>query len=159
MASPHVAGTVALMWSAAPQDIGNTRALLDQEAVDMDDTSCGGSPTDNNVWGEGRLDAYATVSAALGPTGTLQGTVTGNDSPIGNAKIQVTQPGSPVRNTSTDGAGGYSLILPIGTYDVTSSAFGFLTQTVNVTIEQNVIIDARFRIGRCAIASGLRGSS
>jgi len=45
MASPHVAGTVALMWSAAPAlvgDIAATRGLLDQTAIDTEDLSCGG---------------------------------------------------------------------------------------------------------------------
>ena len=39
MASPHVAGTVALMWSAAPAlkgDIAATRQLLDNTARDVD---------------------------------------------------------------------------------------------------------------------------
>jgi subtilisin family serine protease len=60
MASPHTAGTVALMWSAAPAlsgDIAATRALLDTTAIDVNDTSCGGTAADNNVFGEGRLDA------------------------------------------------------------------------------------------------------
>ncbi|MFD2352604.1 hypothetical protein ACFSTC_29975 [Nonomuraea ferruginea] len=56
MASPHVAATVALMWSASPGlhgDIAATRPLLDSTAVDVADTSCGGTAADNNVWGEG----------------------------------------------------------------------------------------------------------
>ena len=67
MASPHVAGTVALVWSAAPVligDIANTRALLDATAIDTDDRACGGTLQNNNVWGEGRLDALAAVSQA-----------------------------------------------------------------------------------------------
>jgi subtilisin family serine protease len=69
MASPHVAGTVALIWSAAPGKIGDitaTRALLDQTAIDTSNSQCGGTAADNNVWGEGRLDAYAAVNAAIG---------------------------------------------------------------------------------------------
>ncbi|HEX2417989.1 MAG TPA: S8 family serine peptidase, partial [Micromonosporaceae bacterium] len=66
MASPHVAGTVALMWSAAPAiqgDITATRQLLDDTAIDVANTTCGGTTDDNNVFGEGRLDAYAAVLA------------------------------------------------------------------------------------------------
>lgn len=58
MAAPHTAGAVALLWSAAPAlagDITATRELLDSTAVDVDDTSCGGTADDNNVWGEGKL--------------------------------------------------------------------------------------------------------
>jgi subtilisin family serine protease len=69
MSIPHVAGTVALMWSANPSligRVGTTRTLLDDSAVDVSDLSCGGTADDNNVWGEGRLDAFAAVEAALG---------------------------------------------------------------------------------------------
>lgn len=71
MAAPHVAGTVALMWSAAPdlvRDVDATRDLLDLVAIDVDDTTCGGTVADNNVWGQGRLDALAAVdNAVIGP--------------------------------------------------------------------------------------------
>jgi len=65
MATPHVAGTVALVWSAHPslrRDIAGTRAVLDDSAADVSNLQCGGSADDNNVWGEGRLDAFAAVS-------------------------------------------------------------------------------------------------
>src|SRR5439155_11854018 len=80
MATPHVAGAVALMLSAAPAligDIAQTRQILDQTAIDTSDTTCGGTAADNDVFGEGRLDAYAAVTASpRGPTGILRGTVT-----------------------------------------------------------------------------------
>jgi hypothetical protein len=66
MASPHVAGTVALIWSAAPsmaRDIAATRGVLDTTAVDKSG-SCGGDLANNNTYGQGRLDAYAAVNAA-----------------------------------------------------------------------------------------------
>ncbi|HEY3210116.1 MAG TPA: S8 family serine peptidase [Actinomycetota bacterium] len=72
MASPHVAGTVALIWAGAPsfrRDIPATRAVLDQTAVDVSDLTCGGSAGNNNVWGEGRLDAFAAVTKAKGLSG------------------------------------------------------------------------------------------
>jgi subtilisin family serine protease len=134
LAAPHLAGTVALIWSAAPGLIGNievTRALLDQTAVDVSDLSCGGTPGKNNVWGEGRLDAFAAVKAApRGSTGTIQGIVTdaGTGSPIGGATIQLAGPSN--QAIATDPTGRYSARVFTGTYDVSVSAFGYRSQTV-----------------------------
>ena len=51
-------------------DIDGTRALLDGTAIDVDSTACGGTADDNNVFGEGRLDALALLQAApVGDTG------------------------------------------------------------------------------------------
>jgi subtilisin family serine protease len=70
MATPHVAGTVALVWSAEPglvRDVAATRAVIDASSIDTSNLSCGGSPDNNNVWGEGRLDAFAAVDATASP--------------------------------------------------------------------------------------------
>jgi subtilisin family serine protease len=69
MAAPHVAGTIALIWStngapAFSRNIAGTRAVLDQTAIDVSNLTCGGSAGNNNVWGEGRLDAFAAVTEA-----------------------------------------------------------------------------------------------
>ncbi|SCL31872.1 Serine protease, subtilisin family [Micromonospora rhizosphaerae] len=135
MASPHVAATVALMWSAAATlvgDIAGTRALLDSTAIDTSDLSCGGTDADNNVWGEGRLDAFAAVDQSpRGPVGTLSGTVTNaaDGSPISGATIRVAGPAD--RTTATDANGRYTMVLPVGTYEVTATAFGFRQQAVS----------------------------
>jgi subtilisin family serine protease len=138
MASPHVAGTVALMWSAAPAligDINATRVLLDDTAIDTSNLTCGGTADDNNVWGEGRLDAFAAVdNSPRGPTGTLTGTVTNasNGTPIAGATVHASGPAD--RTATTNASGAYSLVAPVGDYVVTASAFGFATGTANVTI-------------------------
>ncbi|TML24059.1 MAG: hypothetical protein E6G32_04640 [Actinobacteria bacterium] len=133
MATPHVAATVALIWSAAPSligDIAGTRALLDSTADDMSDLSCGGTAGNNNVWGEGRLNAFAAVDQApRGPTGTLQGTVSGGGNLLEGATVHAAGPTN--RTVTTDAAGHYSMVLPVGSYDVTASAFGYASQTVN----------------------------
>ena len=135
MATPHVAGAVALMLSAAPSligDIAQTRTLLDQTAIDVSDLTCGGTAANNNVWGEGRLDAYAAVDASpRGPTGTLTGTVrdAGTSAPLVGATVAVT--GASSRTTSTNGSGVYTMTLPVGTYGVTASKFGYQSLSVN----------------------------
>ncbi|MGJ6965889.1 S8 family serine peptidase [Streptosporangium sp. G11] len=68
MASPHTAATVALIWAAVPSLRGNidaTRGILDSSAVPRPDTSCASAGTTNEVWGHGKLDAYAAVTRAM----------------------------------------------------------------------------------------------
>jgi subtilisin family serine protease len=68
MASPHVAATVALIWSENPalaRNIAATRAILDGSATDHSDLTCGGTAADNNVWGEGRLNAFEAVRSSV----------------------------------------------------------------------------------------------
>ena len=72
MATPHVSGAVALLWSAAPWLAGHvpeTEELLRATAVRLtSDQECGGVPgtaIPNPVFGWGRLDIFAAVSAAL----------------------------------------------------------------------------------------------
>ncbi len=78
MASPHVAGAVALLWSAAPDLIGQidtTGWVLQQNAFPLyTSEGCGGDgPTDlpNNTFGYGRLDILAAVNAAMNDAYTL----------------------------------------------------------------------------------------
>lgn len=72
MASPHVAGVVALMWSANPRLIGNidrTMEIIHETAEPRSNSeTCGGIPAGtfpNNTWGYGMVDAYHAVEAAL----------------------------------------------------------------------------------------------
>ncbi|WBB66168.1 S8 family serine peptidase [Micromonospora sp. WMMD812] len=74
MATPQVAGVVALMWSADPALVGDlprTRQLLRETATPAQPTYRSGDPADAcggpaNVTGAGLVDAYAAVRAARG---------------------------------------------------------------------------------------------
>ena len=73
MATPHVAGAVALLWSARAElqnDISSTRSVLDHAAIHILDGVCDGGPpvTPNNTFGKGRLDILAAVKARAIPT-------------------------------------------------------------------------------------------
>ncbi|WP_197701589.1 S8 family serine peptidase [Micromonospora echinospora] len=133
MAAPHVAGAIALAWSAAPTllgDVAATKALMDGSAVDTPDNQCGGTDDDNNVFGEGRLDALALLAAApTRDTGVLSGTVTDATSggPVAEAKVSLT--GLIARTVSTDASGRFELRLPVGAYDLSVSKFGYATDT------------------------------
>ncbi|WP_299538888.1 S8 family serine peptidase [uncultured Streptomyces sp.] len=143
MATPHVAGAVALLWSAAPSLIGKieeTRALLNEGAHDVDDTHCGGTAGMNNVWGEGKLDILASVDAAPHTAGTVTGKVT--DKATGAALAGVTvkagDSASGTRSVSTGSDGSYRVSLNPGTYDFTLSGYGYAEAKVTgVTIGEN----------------------
>ncbi len=73
MASPHVAGAAALIWSAAPELIGQielTEQVLIKSATPVYDSSCldsGEAVSPNPTYGYGRLDVLAAVKMALSP--------------------------------------------------------------------------------------------
>jgi serine protease AprX len=88
MATPHVAGAIALLWSARPALLGQiqqTIDLLNQAAVDVAFTGCSSSGVPNNVYGWGRLDIKAAYDAsgcnyALNPTSANYSAAGGNGS-------------------------------------------------------------------------------
>ena len=81
MATPHVAGLFALLWSASPALMGNlttTEAAITSTALHLTSTQTCGSDTSasspNNVYGWGRIDALSAVNAiqpALQVTATV----------------------------------------------------------------------------------------
>lgn len=146
MATPHVAATVALIWSASPRlqgQVESTRPLLDSTAIDVADTTCGGTAADNNVWGEGRLDAFAAVTAAPREgLGELKGTVTAGGTPVAGARVGITGPLSRSVTTGQDGSYTLPRLLP-GDYQITTEKFGYDngTATATVVAEQSVTAD------------------
>lgn len=80
MASPHVAGAVALLWSARPflvGDIDATETVFNTTTTQRTSTQdCGGVPganIPNNTWGYGEINVYAAVQAAVPTALTLSG--------------------------------------------------------------------------------------
>ncbi|MEV4568786.1 S8 family serine peptidase [Nonomuraea sp. NPDC049419] len=159
MASPHVAATVALIWSAAPGltgEIETTRSLLDGTAVDTADTSCGGTAADNNVWGEGKLDSYAAVQAAPKEgLGDLSGTITAGGEPLSGVTVTVTGPLTRTVTTGADGTYALPRLLP-GDYRLTAAKFGYAEATADVTItaEQATTSDLTMTAQANAVVSG-----
>ncbi|MEI7058778.1 S8 family serine peptidase [Nocardioides sp. CCNWLW239] len=149
MAAPHVAGAIALLWSARPTALGDTtltRELLDRTAIDTSDLSCGGTAENNNVYGEGRLDALALLAALpSGPAGELAGTVTDGETGAPLAGVQVNVAGPMDRSVTTQRDGRFGFHLPVGTYDLTATRFGYeprpltgIEVTAGAAVEKNV---------------------
>ena len=64
MATPHIAGAVALLWSAHPElrhQITASRDAVNNTAVHIASTQCGTAGPPNNVYGWGRVDILAAV--------------------------------------------------------------------------------------------------
>lgn len=141
MATPHVAGALALLLSSTPDlfgDFDGATGALRTTALDIIDESCGGD-TDgdpNNVYGDGRIDAFAAVQL-VATGGTLIGTVTDETTGegVGGARVTATD-GTREFNTFTDDGGSYSIFLAAGSYVVSAVAFGYETAAVpGVVIE------------------------
>lgn len=148
MAAPHVAGAIALLWSATPSFVGAlsiTRNLLDVSARDTEDLQCGGTAANNNVFGEGRLDAQALLANRR--IGTVSGTVTDESgAPIAGARVELTggTPELPVQRTAETGAdGAYRLGLPVGEYAAKVTAYGYVGDhaDVRVTLDTTTVRD------------------
>jgi len=64
MATPHIAGAMALLWSAIPSlqnQIQASRDALDSTTVQIQDASCGNPTPPNNVYGWGRVNIATAV--------------------------------------------------------------------------------------------------
>jgi thermitase len=135
MASPHVAGLGALVFTAVTDSNGNGRLNDEVRAriqANCDDIGVRGI-------GSGRINAYKAVGGSTPPpppTGSITGKVTdaADNSLIAGATVS-----DGVRAALTDASGQYVITgVPGGTYTVTASAAGYSTsyQVVSVVAEQ-----------------------
>jgi len=87
MATPHIAGAMALLWSAIPNlrhQIQESRDALNNSAVFISSTQCGAEGPPNNVYGWGRVDIAAAVGTpSPTPSPSPTPTATATPSPCG----------------------------------------------------------------------------
>jgi subtilisin family serine protease len=134
MATPHVTGAIALLWSAVPALRGRinlTEEILNDSAVHLDSFLCGSSGWPNNTFGYGRLDVKAAYDLATAPSGVLSGTVTSaaNLAPVAGAIVALSRD-LLVFTTTTAAMGIFSLPALTGTYTLTASGAGFFPTTL-----------------------------
>jgi subtilisin family serine protease len=142
MSVPHVAGVVALLWSARPhlvRDIAATKAVLEKTAnpavtLNLVQT-CGttsSSQVPNNSFGYGRVDALAAVNAAVPPTPTPTPTATATATP------SATETPTPT-STPTPTATPEETVTPTPT-PVQDSSLGNISTRLRVETGDNVLI-------------------
>ena len=130
MASPHVAGAVALLWSAVPTLTGNvelTEQVLYKSATPIADGTCEAdqaASVPNNTWGFGRLDAAAALEMAQHPGTLTVRTVDDAGAPLAGVHVRAIDALTGYTVEGTTGAGGDVTFAEIysGTYRVDGSA-------------------------------------
>ncbi|MCB1184042.1 S8 family serine peptidase [bacterium] len=119
MATPHVAGVVALMRQANPDvDPVTIKDLLLATARDL------GDPGEDNASGHGLVDAYAAVLAVQQGIGTVAGVVSDavSGAPVPGAVITHEEGYS---TTVADALGRYSLTMYAGPVVMVARSFGY----------------------------------
>ncbi len=133
MATPHIVGAIALLWSAEPSlkgAITETETILNNTAKHISSEDCLSHGVPNNVYGWGRVDAAAAVDAVLPAEGILRGQIRDPQArPLSGANVTTTD-GSTFVGTISDAQGNYRLPLAEGTYTVTVTRYGYLSATV-----------------------------
>ncbi len=109
MAGPHVAGAVALLWSARPEllnQVDATEYVLSRSATHISSSACSSSGWPNNTYGYGRLDVRAaldqetptpvpTPTITPAPTRTPTVTATPTDTPTQMSPTSTPAPATP----------------------------------------------------------------
>jgi subtilisin family serine protease len=101
MATPHIAGAMALLWCAHPElrhNISASRTVLNEAAFFLAYKQCGTPGPPNNVVGWGRVDILAAVgllpsptpSPTLTPTPTATATATSSVTPTATPTVTPT---------------------------------------------------------------------
>ena len=141
MAGPHVAGVVALLWSARPslaRNIAATKSILQNTAnpaVTVTAQTCGGTPSTqipNNSFGYGRIDVLAAYNGSAPTAGqaTISGSITSQDgSPLAGVTINLNGNlnGPQSRKTITDSFGNYHFdnLDPVNVYTITPARMNY----------------------------------
>ena len=140
MATPHVAGVVALVLGAQrslgtaslqapPLTITATEQAITSTARPLPDAAS----IPNNTYGWGRVDAYQAVGSVI-QAGTLRGRVTDASTGLGVSAVNITMVNQRFGGWAqawTDSQGYYEFSVAAGVYAVTATHFYYAAQTIS----------------------------
>ncbi|MEM7536295.1 MAG: S8 family serine peptidase [Chloroflexota bacterium] len=146
MASPHVAGAAALLWSAVPDLIGNvdlTEEVLMKSATSVPFNQCEEGPepvSPNHTYGYGRLNVHAAVLMAQAPQQKSIRVHNCDGTPLHNAQVTLIDTYTGYRHRQLTGEEGVANFPSLyvaedaDSYFVTVSAgtAQFVSQTVEI---------------------------
>jgi thermitase len=158
IASPHVAGLAALLVATVADSNGN--GATNDEVKYAIESTCTDTHLDVRY---GCINAYDAVTAAIPSLGFVTGSVTDavTGEPAYGTYAAAISDGT--REAFNDASGGYTIYgVPAGTYQVTASALGYVSQSKTVTVFAGRYSTASFRLTRSStgsIAGVVRNSS
>ena len=140
MATPHVAGLVALMLESNP-NLGHAeiKAVLESTAVDL------GDPGDDNYYGMGKIQAVEAVTTVMAPSGTVAGYV--SDIHAGTPVPAHIRVAGMTKDADATMYGLYTMRLVSGeTYTLVASYFGYYPSQGQVDIQEGVQSQLDFQL-------------
>lgn len=129
MASPHVAGAVALAISANPDlrgQVGELQDIFERTAVHGD----GPDALPGIRYGEGIIDTLSGITSAT-DSNTIEGTVL---DAAGDPLSDITVESSFGTSAETADDGSYSLLVTDGEWDLSADSFGYQPQTETLQV-------------------------
>ncbi len=152
MASPHVAGLAALVFTTLSDTNGDGKfndEVRSRIEASCDDISISGI-------GSGRINAARAVDSVPVPPGAITGQVT--DAEDGSA-ISGAQVSDGIRTALTDAAGMYTIddVSP-GSYQVTASREGYETSSLTVNVLSGSIAVVDFSLNEVILPGSITGS-
>lgn len=142
MASPHVAGTAALVIASGPTTNTAVRQKLADTATDL------GSKGRDNIYGYGLVNAALAAPAPVS-YGTISGQVTdsSNSSAISGATVS-----DGTRTAITNEFGNYTIPnVPPATYTVTASADGYYSEVKSTTVTGGATSTVNFALTKIPV--------
>jgi len=135
MATPHISGAMALLWSAIPSlqhQIQASRDALNSTTVQIQDAQCGDPTPPNNVYGWGRVNIAAAVGTPP-PTPTVSPTPVSSATPCGATATPTPTATATATSTTTPTPSVTPTTTPTATPSVTPTATPSATATPRVT--------------------------
>lgn len=148
MASPHVAGAAALIYSKNPElTVQQVKNLLNENTGGMVGlVNDPGTPGKDDRYGWGRLNVLQAIEKTpdSGPNGTVQGYVQGQNEFVSNAAPTFNGPEK--KTLITDVHGFYQASLREGVYKVTVTARAYLPEAGEIQITNGQTTIANFNL-------------